>query len=614
VYRDLPVNDPPEWMLKESQSVPAVNSVSKIEDIVVKINGKGRRGDIFNQENSARELIIKAGWKPVRRTGALRDGTKVEYFTRPGKRGGVSGSVIGEKYFYSFSTDCAPFEPERAYDAFGIYTILNHNGDFKEATKALNRVIKGTKNDTEKFQKIIREGFRDIKEARRAIEAVKEYRALREEVLPFCIGLEESWRLEKVVQAKIKQLEGAAPPIDEVRKWLGGGKNQLNKIPEWAEDWVYLYYHNKFFSLKTKEMISERAFNLMLAQYTDEENIGRSLTSSGLMPIYSNAIYLPGAAEEFEFEGKPCVNLFKPWPKAESSKIDDRVVEIVLEHARRRFPDEWRLLIDFMAWCIQNPGKKLAWVMFIQGAQGDGKTFWMRLMTLLMGASNTKEVDPVAVRSNFTGWAEGACFACIDEIRLSGQNRFEVMDRTKSTFTNPRISIHRKGLDPYDAPNTTNYLLLTNHKDALPLTDDDRRYCILFSKMQQREGLEKKDYFDRLYGVLKDRDTLLNFFEQWELSKNFSQFQAPENGPSRKEMIDLNKSETRMMIEEYIECFPSARNKVQVNDIFEWIGERVETSRRRIGRELTKMGYGCSIIRNSNKVTRVRTKEEVLRF
>ncbi len=368
-------------------------------------------------------------------------------------------------------------------------------------------------------------------------------------------------------------------------------QTMLTTLPTWANDWVYLYYHNKFFSLKTKEMISERAFNLLMNQHTDDRNIGEILTASGLMPIYSNAIYLPGAAEEFEFEGKSCVNLFKMWPPA-NGEMNPEVIETVLEHAKRRFPEDWKLLIDFLAWCVQNPGKKLAWVMFIQGVQGDGKTYWSRMMTTVMGAANTKEIDPVAVKSNFTGWAEGCVFAVMEEIRLAGQNRYEIMDRTKSIFTNPRISIHRKGLDPYDAPNVTNYLLLTNHQDALPLHHDDRRYCILFSSCQYKDQLEDKKYFDKLYSTLDERNSLLLWLENWKISSNFSQFQASLDTESRDEMIEINKSELRLLLEDYLGNLPTYQELIYNKDIAEWLrlgGYRFAPTS--IGKEMVNMGF-----------------------
>ncbi len=575
---------------------PPPKPVKQIDNSFRDFDGT-RPGDIYNQGKDFIRVLQDHGWEFTGRSSALSDGTDVVFMRRPGKRHGTSASIIGGKIFYCFTSNGGVFEEGKSYLPFAVYTLLEHNGDFSEAAKTLGQVLGIVKNKEElkwedDFKEILENRYKTIQEARTAIESAKDYSELKEKIIPLCSGLEELWQLEKVIRHKVKQLTGSTPPINKVRDWLKQTeKRKLVKLPEWAKDWVYLYYHNKFFSLKTKEMISERAFNLLMSQHSDEKNIGELLTSSGLMPIYSNAIYLPGAAEEFEFEGKPCVNLFKMWPPA-SGEMNPEVVEIVLEHAKRRFPEDWKLLIDFLAWCVQNPGKKLAWVMFVQGIQGDGKTYWSRMMTTIMGAANTKEIDPVAVKSNFTGWAEGCLFAVMEEIRLAGQNRYEIMDRTKSIFTNPRISIHRKGLDPYDAPNVTNYLLLTNHQDALPLHHDDRRYCILFSSCQYKDQLEDRKYFDRLYSTLGDRNSLLLWLENWEISPDFSQFQAPLDTESRDEMIEINKSELRLLLEDYLGNLPTYQELIYNKDIAEWLrlgGYRFAPTS--IGKEMVNMGF-----------------------
>lgn len=411
----------------------------------------------------------------------------------------------------------------------------------------------------------------------------------------------------EIVATEMKQVFGITKAGAMKSLAVDDGKQELTEMPEWGKEWVFLYSLNRFFSLRTKEMVTERAFNLAMGRYSDDTNIGETLLKAKLMPVYSNAIYLPGANDEFEFEGKKCVNLFKMWPGVESGRTEPspEVVKILLEHARRRFPEDWRILIDFLAWCVQNPGEKLAWVLFIQGVQGDGKTFWSRVMTTIMGPENTKQIELGVIKSSFTSWAEGAVFATMEEIRFSGQNRFEIMDRTKGVFSNKRIQVHKKGVDPYNIPNVTNYLLLTNHKDALPLNDDDRRYAVLFSACQVRGELEDKNYFDRLYSVLGDRDSLLLFFQQWRISEGFAQYQAPSNTKAREEMIEMNKSDLRLFIEEFMEVNISKRNEVTVAEIIDWIDDRLRVSRVSVGRELSRMGYDQRVVFQDGKTQRV---------
>lgn len=92
-----------------------------------------RPGDIYNKKADIRPLLQKHGW--------IRDRTRGDYehWTRPGKERGVSASLIDGKFFYVFTTNAPPFQPEKAYSFFGVYTCLEHAGDFEAAAKALKK-------------------------------------------------------------------------------------------------------------------------------------------------------------------------------------------------------------------------------------------------------------------------------------------------------------------------------------------------------------------------------------------------------------------------------------------------------------------------------------------
>ncbi len=97
------------------------------------VNG-ARPGDNYNRRGPAwPELLEPVGWVALYE----RDGTT--YWRRPGKTHGVSATTnhAGSDLLWVFSTSADPFEAERSYDRFGAYALLEHEGDFAEAAKAL---------------------------------------------------------------------------------------------------------------------------------------------------------------------------------------------------------------------------------------------------------------------------------------------------------------------------------------------------------------------------------------------------------------------------------------------------------------------------------------------
>lgn len=89
--------------------------------------------DAFNEAHSPKDLIEQYGWQFKYKVGENL------YYVRPGKtiREGHSGSYhTGLNLFYVYSTS-TPFEAEKAYNAFHIYTTYEHGGDTSKAGSQL---------------------------------------------------------------------------------------------------------------------------------------------------------------------------------------------------------------------------------------------------------------------------------------------------------------------------------------------------------------------------------------------------------------------------------------------------------------------------------------------
>ena len=88
-----------------------------------------RPGDDYAQRGDVRDVLQRHGW-------TLARAGENEYWRRPGRTDGWSAS-LRDGVFYVFSSNAAPFEPDRAYTPFTVYTLLEHAGDFAAAAAAL---------------------------------------------------------------------------------------------------------------------------------------------------------------------------------------------------------------------------------------------------------------------------------------------------------------------------------------------------------------------------------------------------------------------------------------------------------------------------------------------
>lgn len=110
-----------------------------------------RIGDFYNERNDFIDILKKHDW-----TIEKEESDKI-HFRRPGKNKGNSATFLFEpRLFYVFSSNAYPFEEQKSYSPFAIFTLLECNGDFNESPKKLAELYpefdKNNKKNNKKVQ------------------------------------------------------------------------------------------------------------------------------------------------------------------------------------------------------------------------------------------------------------------------------------------------------------------------------------------------------------------------------------------------------------------------------------------------------------------------------
>src|SRR3546814_2336173 len=82
------------------------------------------------------------------------------------------------------------------------------------------------------------------------------------------------------------------------------------------------------------------------------------------------------------------------------------------------------------------------------------------------------------------------------------RGRIELVNELKTVITGDVLRIRRMRTDTYEVPNGLNLLCFTNHENAVPIEQGDRRWLTLFSPAKAREPA----YYGRLFDLLKSDD------------------------------------------------------------------------------------------------------------
>lgn len=345
----------------------------------------------------------------------------------------------------------------------------------------------------------------------------------------------------------LETISGTKIGIAEVRRKLAYELN-ANQVAKWCENWVYDSADDRFFNVETKQLTTSMGFNAMNGRnaLTKKDRLDGKVEPSHKasdlalnlyqIPVVDGRRYAPGEDAVYHMDGMTFANTYPenqvPRPPKAIRPIDRINIKRIKAHFKHLLDrkDERRHLLDWISYIVQNPGKRVNYAVLLQGTQGDGKSFFAFLLRAVMGPPNVRMMNAHILESAFTDWAEGQCVAAIEEIRLIGHNRYDLMNRMKPLITNQVIEVHPKGRGAFNTENTTNYIMFTNYRDAMPLSDNERRFLVLFSRWQDGSSIrqfkaENPDYYRELYGALQESAPAIR---EWLLSVEQSEGFDPE--------------------------------------------------------------------------------------
>jgi hypothetical protein len=372
----------------------------------------------------------------------------------------------------------------------------------------------------------------------------------------------------------LRELKASFKPPKKAR--VAQDEETAIDCPEWLEGWVYgeadcLFINTNLADYAIKREAFRAKFDRMpevVALETDAANFALNMVQ---IPTVVRGMYWPGQPILFKNEGKAHVNTYYPSGISPCDVIDQdgqQVVDLFLQHVRNTISDEreGNLLIDFMSYVYKNEGSRVRWGMLLWGIEGNGKTYFFHVLQQIMGR-NATVINTSMIERPFNDWAVGSRLIGIEEIRISGTNKWRVLDQLKPMISNDSIAVEPKGATRYHAPNFASYLMTTNHQDAVPMSDNDRRYCVIFTRHREQEDLfaqhggkeQAGKYFDRLFSESNRRaDAIARFLLDHKVSDEFNpQGRAPIT-EGLAEMKKANVSDDRQAVEDAIDEYRCA--------------------------------------------------------
>jgi len=348
-----------------------------------------------------------------------------------------------------------------------------------------------------------------------------------------------------------------------------GGDNKdtpAASLPKWAKGIHYVAEKNLFYLPRTGQRWTPEAldYTFSVNLITPDDEGGRPavlprfyLLNQIKCPKTDGFLYDPTNPDlvVVDYDSKKFINTYRRTYASEDVQQSDEAGALVLRHCELVFhrQSEATHVLDWISYIVQNPGAKILWAILMQGAEGCGKSVWFEMLRRCLGATNVKEVSANEVmNSNWTEWAAETQAVNIPEIRVVGESRHAVMNKLKTLISDRTISIAQRNTDTRSVPNFANYFLTTNHTDALALTENDRRYYVIFSRIQSKpevRRLRESGHFQRLFDMLDSNPGgLRSWFLNRKISPSFDPVIAPESN-YKAEMLDASATPLHRAVE-----------------------------------------------------------------
>jgi len=310
--------------------------------------------------------------------------------------------------------------------------------------------------------------------------------------------------------ADTPQTSAAAPAVDP--------ENPDGSIPEPAiekalRQYVWVQKLERYVHLATGEMLSTKAFcaaNVGVAPFgrsgvqsaeAEFQNHPKASNSKAVIPTYrpGRGVLITDTNER----GRPvkAVNLWRPSSLVPAKNVRDDDVRPWLDHVKLIFGEldgaAVAHFLNFVAFLLQRPGEKINHALVIVGkTQGTGKDTAFVPVIQAIGLHNVATITPEVLAGP---WTHYLLAQLVRAEEMMNFGRREMANKLKPMLCTPpeMVSINTKNVKQFDVPNLQNWIMFTNHEDAISIEDTDRRYWV------HRCELEvpcEPAYYAKLYG------------------------------------------------------------------------------------------------------------------
>ena len=310
-------------------------------------------------------------------------------------------------------------------------------------------------------------------------------------------------------------------------------------LKELFAGWHYVVSLDRFANPDTREILDSQRFNAVFGkQLKRAATVYAQWQDNSIIPALT---YLPGRPQ--------VVNGLLNWWKASPIVPKPGDVSLWLNHIGSFYEtSEVEHLLNWLAHTLQRPSIKPGHAV-LMGSQheGIGKDLWLLPIRSAFGDLNVSEIGADALSSQFNEWLAHKHLVIVQEV-WTGARR-ELSNALKPLLSSPpeTIMVNEKGIARYPVPNICASIMLTNHKDAISMAAEDRRYFVIWSEVPPKSP----EYYTDLADWVSNPDHwghVLHYLLTRDISK-FNIKAPPPKTSAKAEMVDATMTKAENLVQ-----------------------------------------------------------------
>ena len=351
-----------------------------------------------------------------------------------------------------------------------------------------------------------------------------------------------------------------------INKGFARGTKAKVDLTELLKTYTYVAHSEVFYNPDKDLTFSPSAIANAHASLAPNKNISKLLLEHPDLRMVDTLSFIPGINERMAmWHGRRIYNTWAPRGLLPSK--EDVNISIWEDHLKYLVDDDeegYIHLASCIAHTLAHPGRRIRHAVVLGSKkEGTGKSYLKQIFRDIIGKEHVMEVSTDQLREQYNEWLGRSEVVFVEELMAGG--RLDIVNRLKPMLSEDTITIRKMRTDSFTAPNPASFFCTTNHRDAVILDSDSRRFWVWFSDADPKSA----SYYKKLFKWSKDN---ISSIYKWAMEYDLSDFD-PEAPPPKtkhfKEMVGATAKPLNTFLMDQIEAedWPFKKDLVIVSDL-----------------------------------------------